>query len=405
MGSSAKKLNQLDNHREDPSDLIHFVESLKQQWVETIDALPDPFMIVDHDYRISKANAAVADTAEKEIKSIIGQKCFEVFAGRSTPCTNCNMHSAKLNEKLPAYEIHNEKNDRWYEVVSKGMTHHGSSPESGSKQIKKSAVLQIYRDRTEKMQLQNQLTQQEKLASIGQLAGGFAHEINNPLGGIIVFSQMLMREIDKDSPHFQDVQEIENAAQRCKTIVEGMLSFARQRPLKLKLAPTDLHASIQAASKFAQVGLKGSRKIQFELKMSAKNHIGLNDHNSLMQIILNLCNNAIQAMPKGGTITLSTKNMTRGKNQYLIFTIQDEGSGITKQNLKKIFDPFFTTKEPGKGTGLGLSIVHGLVQDLSGVISCESTFGRGAIFTLEFPVSVESPAMNKSETRPGGNEP
>lgn len=364
--------------KDDPKELIRFVENLKRQWVETIDALPDPFLIVGKDYMIQKANAAMADVAGKPIKTLVGSKCYEVFAGRDKPCENCQMKRTESFTELQSFEVYNAQNERWYEVASKRVAGTDNTSEG---------ILQIYRDRTETRRLQHQVTQQEKLASIGQLAGGFAHEINNPLGGIIVFSQMLLREMDKKDQHYQDVVEIEGAAQRCKSIVDGLLDFARQRPIQQKLDKTDFHAAIESAVKFAGVGYNQKSKSDVHLRLEAKEYQGIGDRNRVMQIVLNLCTNAFQAMPGGGTLTVSTSNKVIGGHKYLAIAIQDTGSGISKENQKKIYDPFFTTKEPGQGTGLGLSVVHGIIQDLGGSIELESKLREGTTFRVMLPLS------------------
>lgn len=363
---------------EDAKALIRFVENLKKQWLETIDALPDPFLIVGTDYVIQKANAAMADVADKPIKTLVGAKCYQVFAGRDKPCENCQMKRTQSFTQLQSYEVFNALNERWYEVVSKRVAGTDASNEG---------ILQIYRDRTETRRLQHQVNQQEKLASIGQLAGGFAHEINNPLGGIIVFSQMLLREMETSSQHYQDVVEIESAAQRCKDIVDGLLNFARQRPIQKKLEPTDFHAAIESAVKFAGVGHNQKNRSTVELKLDAKEFKGIGDRNGVMQIILNLCTNAFQAMPNGGTLTVTSANKTINGQKHLVIAVSDTGTGISKDMQKKIYDPFFTTKEPGQGTGLGLSVVHGIIQDLGGTIELESKLKEGTTFRVMLPLS------------------
>lgn len=376
--SNLRKLPKKNNIAVENSDeLLHFVENLKRQWVETIDALPDPFIIVSKNHKIQKANAAMAEIAGLDIKSVIGSKCYKVFAGRSSPCENCQMQSAKEGRSHEVYEIRNKQNDRWYEVVSKAF--HSQNQEDAG-------VLQIYRDRTETIRLQHQLSQQEKLASIGQLAGGFAHEINNPIGGILVFAQMLLREMDQKSSHYQDVVEIENAAQRCKSIVEGMLDFARQRPVRSKLEPTNFHAAIESAVRFAAVGHNAGGRCDIHIDLKAKLHEGQGDKNRLIQVILNLCTNALQAMPKRGVLTVKTSNTKKSQMVYLDIAIKDTGTGIKKEHLQKIFDPFFTTKEPGQGTGLGLSVVHGIIQDMGGSIDVESKLGGGTTFYIQIPL-------------------
>jgi two-component system NtrC family sensor kinase len=289
------------------------------------------------------------------------------------------MRKSKAGAEVPGYEIYNSKNSRWYEVATRRL-----NPISGQ-----GGVVQIYRDRTEAKKLQNQLAQNEKLASIGQLAGGFAHEINNPLGGILVFSQMLLREVDKASPHYQDVVEIEAAAKRCKTIVENLLDFARQRPLRPKITECDLHLIVSNAAKFASLGFNQKKKCQISLDLSAKKYVFQSDSNRLTQVFLNLCTNAFQAMPNGGTITIRSFDETIQKKDVLAISISDTGSGIPKDHIRKIFEPFFTTKEPGKGTGLGLSIVHGILQDIGGSIDVTSKVSLGSTFTVRLPVEPE----------------
>ena len=305
--SSVKKSAPLVNTQDD----IAFVENLKRQWVETIDAIPDPFLTVSSAYVITRANRAMADIAGVEVKKLIGKTCYKMFAGRSTPCENCHMKNAPEGEVIPGYEIHNPKNDRWYEVATRRL-----------KQVSgDDAVVQIYRDRTDAKRLQHQLAQNEKLASIGQLAGGFAHEINNPLGGILVFSQMLLREMSKDSQHYQDVIEIEGAAKRCKTIVENLLDYSRQRPMKPKSEPCDLNEIIANAVKFASLGHNAGNRCETELNLEATRHTLQSDQNRLTQVFLNLCSNAFQAMRDGGTLSVNTKNVKSGAVTFVVVEI------------------------------------------------------------------------------------
>jgi two-component system NtrC family sensor kinase len=375
--SSAKSKSSLSISTE--RDEIAFVEKLKKQWLETIDALPDPFITVSDNYVIGRANKAMAELTGVDVKNLGGQRCYKVFAGRDKPCENCHMPDARSRSSIPRYEIHNALNDRWYEVATRRFTL--SSEDS--------TVVQIYRDRTEAKSLQRQVAQSEKLASIGQLAGGFAHEINNPLGGILVFSQMLLREMDANSQHYQDVVEIEAAAKRCKAIVENLLDYARQRPLKPSLSPCDLHQIIPNAVKFATLGHNKGHRCDVIFKFDAKHHEILSDQNRLTQVILNLCANAFQAMPSGGTLEVSTDNSRKSDGEQLVIKVSDSGMGISPKNIEKIFEPFFTTKEPGQGTGLGLSIVYGMIQDLGGSIDVKSQLNRGTTFSIILPLQTD----------------
>jgi two-component system NtrC family sensor kinase len=361
----------------DDRTTIAFVEQLKRQWLETIDAIPDPLIVVDDSHIIMKANAAMAEIAGSSVKELVGQVCYKAFAGRSTPCDNCQMVQSKPGQSAPGYEIFNGKNERWYEVATRRLR-----SDSGQK-----GVVQIYRDRTDAKLLQNRLTQNEKLASIGQLAGGFAHEINNPLGGILVFAQMLLKEMDKESLHYQDVVEIEAAAKRCKTIVENLLQFSRQRPINHQLEEFDVHPIIANAVKFADLGHNKDRRCTIKLKLDAADHVIKSDANRLTQVFLNLCINALQAMPRGGTLCVETQNENQGKLNMLVVKVIDQGVGIKPEHLAKIFEPFFTTKEPGQGTGLGLSIVHGIIQDLGATIDVARNKSKGVTFTVKIPAT------------------
>jgi two-component system, NtrC family, sensor kinase len=355
---------------------ITFVEDLKRQWLETIDAIPDPFIVVGLDYSISKANVAMSEVAGTTVKKIVNRKCYEVFAGRKTPCENCRMLKASEGDAVPGYEIYNEKNDRWYEVATRRLKNRSGQ----------TSVVQIYRDRTDAKKLQNQIAQNEKLASIGQLAGGFAHEINNPLGGILVFSQMILREMKKTGKHYPDVVEIEHAARRCKSIVENLLAYSRQRPVKPILEAVDVHEIIHSSLKLATLGLDKANLQETKLNLKAPVHTLISDKNRLTQIFINVFKNAFQAMPEGGRLTVSTSENFVKAHPFLLIEIADRGCGISQTDLKKIFEPFFTTKDPGQGTGLGLSIVHGIMQDLGGTIEVKSKINKGTTFLLSFPL-------------------
>lgn len=369
---------------------LHFVEGLKRQWVATFDALIDPVMIIGPDHLIHRANLAAAKMAaanisDVDVRKIVGMKCYEVLAGRSKPCPGCKLPQT-LEEGSPhQFPLSNVIPQREFEVTSQPF------PENDQRRL----AVHIYRDRTEAAVLQSRLIQSEKLASIGLLAGGVAHEINNPLGGIMIFSQMLLREMPKDSPYYKDVVEIEAASQRCKEIVQGLLDFARIQPDqegRKKFIRVDAAEAVQSALRFAQINLKEKPKQSIRIKehLDAKSTGVMGDKNQIIQVVLNLLQNAIQAMPKGGDISLRMKNDKASKN--LIIEISDSGTGIKPEHLKKIFDPFFTTKQPGQGTGLGLSICYGLVTSMGGKITASSKLGEGTTFTITFPLETSGPS-------------
>jgi two-component system NtrC family sensor kinase len=374
----SKTPNQNGTAQDALSRELAFVENLKRQWLAMIDALVDPITIIQADYTVSKANRAMADLASKPVKEIIGQKCFEVFAGRKQPCDGCQMARTFESKTSNHWELGQVRGDRFYEVTSQPVYNEQGNIDG---------VVQVYRDRTEAKKLQEQLLQSEKLASIGLLAGGIAHEINNPLGGIIIFSQMLIRELPPDTSHLRDAEEIFGAAQRCKQIVENLLDFARHKPIERKFEPenVNLQEAAQNALRFARVGMR-SRDIEIVEDWRISAQVIKADKNKFIQVFLNLIQNAFQAMPDGGTLTLrSFVAAGMDGREEIVVEVEDTGVGIPEEHKNRILDPFFTTKDPGEGTGLGLAICYGIIDDFGGHLSFKSQVGIGTTFRVAFP--------------------
>lgn len=362
-------------------ELLRFVENLKRQWMSTIDALVDPLMIVSEDYKIRKANLALARMSGLDVREVVGKKCYEAFAARKSPCPGCHMKQAAKTARETSFELEGIRTDRFYEVTSQPVLDAQGSTDG---------IVQVYRDRTEAKKLQEQLAQQDKLASIGMLAGGVAHEINNPLGGILIFSQMLLRELPKESSHYADVVEIEAATQRCKAIVESLLDFARQNPAgtkKAKLVEINALEAIRTAVRFGKVSVQTGGHVEISEEFEATEHRLVGDRNRIIQLFLNLIQNAIQAMPDGGDLKIRARTRQDKKQAFAVYEVEDSGVGIPAENLKRIFDPFFTTKDPGEGTGLGLALCYGIVQDLDGTLTVESTVNVGTRFIIELPLA------------------
>jgi len=363
-------------------DLLRFVEDLKRQWMSTIDALVDPLMIVNKDYTIRKANLAMAKMGGVDVKHLVGRKCHEVFGGRSSPCVGCTMQKGTNSPEATTFNLEQVRDARFYEVTSQPLFNSAGDLDG---------IVQVYRDRTDAKKMQEQLAQQDKLASIGLLAGGVAHEINNPLGGILIFSQMLLRELDKASPHYADVVEIEAATQRCKAIVESLLDFARQNPgagRKDKDEKINLVDAIRTAMRFGRVSIQKGGTVDLQEDFEEVQHPLICDRNRIIQLFLNLIQNAIQAMPDGGTLIVRARSQRDAPGKtFGVYEVEDTGIGIPPEHLKRIFDPFFTTKDPGEGTGLGLALCYGIVQDLGGTMTVESTINVGTRFTIQLPLT------------------
>jgi PAS domain S-box-containing protein len=234
-------------------------------------------------------------------------------------------------------------------------------------------------------QILTKVAQAEKMASLGRLAAGVAHEINNPLTGILLYSSLVSEAIDDGNPLGEDIRCIIEDAQRCKDIVNGLLAYSRQ---------TNPNAEIFELNDLVSRSLGLIRDQRLFMQVSVVKQLSdemmpiCGDRNQLSQVIINLVMNAIDAMERVGTLTLRTYR--NPDDARVCLEVSDTGCGILKENLSKIFDPFFTSKEPGKGTGLGLSTVYGIVESNGGLVKVKETSEKGTTFIVELPVHEDS---------------
>jgi two-component system NtrC family sensor kinase len=237
----------------------------------------------------------------------------------------------------------------------------------------------------ELVEMQAHLVQSEKLASLGKLAAGIAHEINNPLGGILIYSHLLLEETKETSSQAETLKKIIKETSRCKNIVKGLLEFAR--PKEPEMAPTDLNEVInKALAIFERQALFQNIKIQKDLSDLPR---VVADGSQLQQVFANIIVNAAEAMDGNGLLTIKTHLDARTNSLRIEF--RDTGHGIKEEDLSRLFEPFFTTKEVGKGTGLGLAISYGIVQKHNGSIEVKSEVGQGSAFTVVLPLNKETP--------------
>jgi PAS domain S-box-containing protein len=238
----------------------------------------------------------------------------------------------------------------------------------------------IIRDVTERRKLEKHLAQTEKLASIGQLAAGVAHEINNPLGVIKCYANLISKNTADTAQVREDVDVIKKHTTACSQIVEGLLNFARVQETHKTMA--DIHAGIETVVAILEPQFqKGEIAIRrrFDIHLPPV----LIDEEKMKQVYMNILLNAKQAMPAGGVITITTGAVSGDHGLVIDFT--DTGEGIAPEKRDQIFDPFFTTRKAGQGTGLGLSISYGIIRDHGGEIQVESTPGKGSCFRLILP--------------------
>ena len=272
----------------------------------------------------------------------------------------------------------------------------------------------VTRDISERLELEAQVRQSQKLEALGILAGGIAHDFNNILGIIIGYADLAKADVPPGTQLERDLQNVMTASNRAKELVKQILAFSRQA--RVERLPLKLPPFIREGLKMLRSSLPATIKIVEDIDMDVG--IILADPTQVHQILMNLCTNAYHAMEeKGGALTVGLKETVipadnpklpehmHGR-QYVELAVSDTGSGIPEDMIEQIFDPFFSTKEVGKGTGMGLSIIHGIITEYSGAITVDSVPGEGSTFRVYFPVIKKSvlPAKEVEEYVPTGNE-
>ncbi len=270
-----------------------------------------------------------------------------------------------------------------------------------SKKGEISNFVSVTRDMTEKLSLEHQLRQAQKMEAVGTLAGGIAHDFNNILMAIIGYSEMMMRRLESNTALYKYSESIMNAGNRGKRLVQQILSFSRQSGGEIR--PLQVEPLIKEDIKLLQATLPSNINLTTQIEGDFDQVKA--DPSDLHQLVMNLSTNAIHSMEEnGGDLFLKLEELELGANnrkedlqpgKYLHFLVRDTGEGIDDSTLERIFDPFYTTRGPDKGTGLGLSVVHGIVNKLGGSIKVDSQPGQGSSFSVYLPVA--KPLTERSE--------
>jgi PAS domain S-box-containing protein len=346
------------------------IRQSKRNLEAIFDGIRDQLSIQAPDYRILRVNRAVIEHYQTVFEKLIDRKCYEAYFLRSEPCDRCPV-SVTIETKQPAFSTMKRSEDNTTLQVF-------SYPIFDEKGDLLSAI-EYTKDITEQQRLQEQLIQSEKLAGIGVLASGVAHEINNPLSGIIGMAEIALEEEDpsKKKGYLMDILE---CGQRIQEIVKGLRSYSRAAK-KEELSRVDLNGILEESLKMVQLAVKASSAEvikDFQCVEKIQANVG-----EIQQVFTNLITNAFQAIDgKGGKLGLST----RSTDDSVEVKVSDNGKGIPHKYLNQIFDPFFTTKNPGEGTGLGLNIVYRIVSKYEGTIDVESNERIGTTFTIKFPI-------------------
>ena len=346
------------------------IRESKRNLEAIFDGIRDQLSIQAPDYRILRVNRPVVEKYQTTFEKLINRKCYEAYFRRSEPCERCPV-SVSIETKQPASSVMKISEDHaTLQIFSYPIV-----DEKG----KLLSVIEYVKDITEEQRLQEQLIQSEKLAGIGVLASGVAHEINNPLSGIIGMAEIALEEEDP-SKKISYLTDILDCGQRINEIVKGLRSYSRAAK-KEEFGQVDLNGVLEESLKMVQLATKASSvEVIKEFQTSEKIQANIGE---IQQVFTNLITNAFQAMDgKGGKLVLAT----RALEDFVEVKISDNGMGIPQKYINQIFDAFFTTKNPGEGTGLGLNIVYRIVNKYQGTIDVESKEQMGTTFTIKFPI-------------------
>jgi signal transduction histidine kinase/HAMP domain-containing protein len=329
-----------------------------------LDAIPDAILVVNEGGTIQTVNRGVLMLSGREEKALIGAPLTEILS------LDKSFVKTRTGETIPV-------------SISRGALR--------AKDGRPVGVVYVAHDMRPMQKLQERLLQTEKMAAVGQLAAGVSHEINNPLGVILGFAQGLVRRLEAGNAMEIPLKSIEREAMRCKDLVQDLLTFSRTSNADRE--PMDLNKAVEGALSLIQAQARMDRaEVQQVLTDNLPRIYG--SKNQIQQIIINLAKNALDAMPKGGMVTVKTELEEGEPHSWVCLRVQDTGTGIPQEVLPRIFEPFFTTKPVGKGTGLGLSLVYEIVKKHSGLLDVKSQPG----FT-EFIVKL--PARTGREGDPG----
>jgi len=370
------------------SDLQHAEKTLNEQreLLQTIlDAIPDFVSLQDRQSVYRSVNKAFCNIVGKNKDEIVGKTDFDLFPGKQAQI----YHQENLaifdtgNPLIKEDKISSPKGEKWLHVVKIPVFETDG---------KVAGLLCSGRDITKLKRVQEQLTQAQKMESVGQLAAGVAHEINTPLGIILGYAQLLLEDVEEDGQIYVDIKTIEKQAKICRKIVADLLRFSRR--MESIVTTLDINQSVEEVVAVVEHTFKLERVIiERNYGMSLPPVMG--DKEKLKQVFVNLLNNAHDAIGNDGVISITTS--FNEHNNELIISVADTGKGISSDNMEKIFDPFFTTKGVGKGTGLGLSVTFGIIKEHEGTIEVQSPpwFVKekngvdkpGTVFIVHLPVA------------------
>lgn len=357
------------------------IRRAKEQWEIAFDALSEGIAVVDDNGLIRRANRALAALLGDSIAEIIGQELGQALLGPGAGLAGL-LDAARREERPPPLVVRSPRLSRTLRVT--GARIPSATPEQ--------SVVVLIEDVTDQQVMEAQLIQSEKLAAVGQLVSGVAHELNNPLTSIAGLSEFLLEQKDlgtKDRGHLRVIHE---QADRAGRIVRNLLTFARKGPAEQ--ARVDLNDVVQRTLVLMSYDLK-LKDIALETTLAADLPAVLGDQHALQQVMLNLLTNAAHAADAHRPVRPPRIQVTTWSDDRVHLRVADSGGGIPDDVVPHLFTPFFTTKEQGSGTGLGLSITYSIVESHGGHITLESPADSGAAFVVDLPrATADAPTGN-----------
>lgn len=339
-----------------------------------LDNLPVAIYLVNSRYELIAINKIRSEILDKKPDTLLNRPCYQALFNLAAPCPSCRLSETLLDGKsTKRYERRESEIGKVSEWVISTFPVYGEDD-----QIENIMILE--QDITEKRHLENILSQSEKLAIIGQLAAGLAHELNNPLTAILANAQIIQRGLLMESDLQESVELIIRAGERAAQVVQNLLDFARKEDFHLK--PTDIHMTLQRSIELIQHELV-SRRVSLEFVPDPELPTILASEDHLQSVWLNIIMNAIDSMDKTPAYI---RLVTHRDDQSVQISFTDNGKGIPIEKLGNIFEPFYTTKASGKGTGLGLSISQRIVKQHGGSIQVNSQPGIGSEFVINLPI-------------------
>ncbi len=397
IGRLMRRLFDVDERLKSAEEQLVFEKNFSDFLIQQSTAA---IVILNTDFEIVETNDPYLKAVNKSKEDVIGGYCYEISHGYGAPCS-----SSRPDMKCPVVEtlrtgrsahvIHEHPEPGGHFKFCNLVTYPLRDQNGDIYRI-----IEVWRDISEQLSYRwdkkvkelksdlQRLVQEDRMISLGKLAASCSHEINNPIQGLLTFSDLMQEILAEGKPSPEDLEQFKNhlffmskELERCGNIISGLLSFSRESPKEYK--EIDLNQVLEAV-----IALTKHKMELRNVKLITRPYPGLlmiqGNERELQQCFLNLIFNAIESMPEGGQLSVISKLERDKKNAQI--EIQDTGYGIPEEILEHIFDPFFTTKEEGKGTGLGLSIAYGVTKNHKGNIKINSKVGEGSSFVLTFPV-------------------